>query len=296
MICKVTDVAPHNKSVSPKYPTPRNSHTSLWPPPLQVLLCCFSRLPGRCWHPLSSWCSATSCSLKIPRWPGDPGWCSADGSMIDDLLWHRQVWALALVPRCCGPGCLSSGVLQRLSPASDSSADPAPASLCGPGHPVGCSLPPLQRRRLRCQPNLGMNGWTSASGAWGSASRQSPSSPTQTSSSGFGDEGDGTWSPQKHGEQRREMPWFQSSLTIMCLSSSVIVSLLSWPPPPPSITPPLFFWWRWKAVLCSFCSCAWEYYPPSNSPSLSFSLSFPPVLLLFLFAAAAAAAVPLELS
>lgn len=36
----------------------------------------------------------------------------------------------------------------------------------------------------------------------------------------------------------------------------------------------------------------WDYYPPSNSPALSSSLSFPPELLLFLLAAAAA--VPLE--
>ena len=231
----MTDVAPHNKSVSP------NSHTSLWPPPLQVPLCCSSHLPGRWWRPLSSWCSVRSCSLKIPRWPGDPGWCSADGAMIVDPLWHRQVWALSSVLRCCGPGCYSSVVLQRLSPVSDSSAGPGRASLCGPGHPAECNLPPHRRCRLHRQPNLGMNGWTSASGAWGSASRQIPSSPTQTSSSGFGDAGNGTLSPQKHGEQRREEPWFQSSLTTMCLFSSVIVSLLSWPPPPSSITPPLFF-------------------------------------------------------
>lgn len=176
--------------------TPSHSHTSLWPPPLQVPLFCSFEPPGQCWHPLFFWSRVKSSSWKDPLWPADPGCPPAAGAMTVVQLWHTQVWVLESAPRCCGPGCWSSVVL---FPASGFSACPAQVSLCGRGHPVGCIHQLLQYRRLHCRQNLGTSDWTSASGAWGSASHQIPSSLTQTSSSGFGDE-DCVLNPQKHGD------------------------------------------------------------------------------------------------
>lgn len=190
------------------FPTSSPSHTSLWPPPPQVPLFFSSQPPGQWWHPLSFWSSVKSSSLKSPLWFGDPGCPPAAGAMTAVPLWHTQVWVLESAPRCCEPGCWSSVVL--LFPVSGSSACPERVSLCGRGHPVGCILQLLQCRRPRCRQNLGTNDWTNASGAWGSASHQIPSSPKQTSSSGFGDEGYGVLNPQNHGDERSEELWSQT--------------------------------------------------------------------------------------
>lgn len=248
-----------------------HSHTSLCPPSLQVPLFRSSQPPGQCWHPLSFWSLVKSSSSRNPLWPGDPGCPPAAGAMTAVLLWHTQVWILELAPRCCGLGCWSSVVL--LFPVSGSSVCPARASLCGPGHPVGCILQLLRCRLLHCRQNLGTSDWTNANGAWGSASHQIPSSPIRTSSTGFRDEGYGVLNPPKHGDERSGELWSQSPLSTVSLCCSVTSSLIAWPPPPPSTAAPLFFYRRWNAVLCSFCSCDWDANPPSKSTSLFFFLS-----------------------
>lgn len=267
-----------------------SSHTSLWPPPPQVLLFCSSQPPGRCWHPLSFWSSVKSSSLKNPLWPGDPGCPRAAGAMTADPLWHTQVWVPESVPRCCGPGCWSSVVL---FPASGSSACPALASLCGRGHPVGCILQLLRCRRLRCRQSLGTSDWTNASGAWGSALHQIPSSPTWTSSSGFGDvwRRYGLLNPQKHGDQRSEELWSQSPLSTVSLCWSVTSSLISWPPPSSLYRSSVVLLVEMKSGPLQLLF-PWQRLQPSLQVYLAvfLPLSFPLALLLFLSAAAAAAA------
>lgn len=199
-------------------PTSRHSHTSLWPPSPQVPLFFFSQ-PGQCGYPLSFWSSVKSSSLRNPLWPGDPGCPPAAGAMTAVLLWHTQVWILEPAPRCCGPGCWSSVVLFL---ASGSSVCPARASLCDPGHPVGCTLQLLRYCRLHCQQNLGTSDWTNANGAWGSASHQIPSSPIRTSSTGFGDEGLVCWIPKSMGMRGAE----SFGLSLHCLQSASAVPLL----------------------------------------------------------------------
>lgn len=120
--------------------------------------------------------------------------------MIDSPAWHKQAWVQGSEPECCGQGCCSCEVL--LCPESDSSA-----GLVFPGGrnlPVGYS--PHSQLRFECC------GWTSASGAWGSASRQSPFFQTQTS-----------YSPSiavAHGIRgiTRQNVWFSASEALPLLS------------------------------------------------------------------------------